>query len=128
MRPVLCVVAVLAVGCSRSDALYQGHPVGHWREATKSDDVHERIEAVAALGELKHRDALPELIAALQDANDSVRAKAAAALWGFGAAARDAAPGLTTALKDKHVDVRMNAAGGVGGHRQQRSWRGRGPL
>jgi hypothetical protein len=113
--PVLLLVFTgLALGCSQQESLYNGHPVGHWRQAAKSSNTQERIEAVAALGELKHIDAIPDLTAALKDPDASVRAKAAAALWGFTGQARDAVPDLTAALKDKNVEVRMNAAGALG--------------
>jgi hypothetical protein len=115
MKAVLCLLVVgLLFGCSRPALLYKGRPLEHWRQTIKSADVKDRIEAVAALGELKHIDAIPDLTEALTDPDGAVRANAAAALWGFAANAREAAPALTASLKDKNAEVRMNAAGALG--------------
>jgi len=73
------------------------------------DSVHKA--AAAALGEIG-APAVPGLLAALRDAEEDVRRKAAWVLGKIGDAA--AVPGLLAALHDADVDVRVAAAAALG--------------
>jgi HEAT repeat protein len=64
----------------------------------RSPDPRERAAAARKLGELKAAAALPELTAALRDADGRVRAAAADALGKLGEPAREAVPALRAAI------------------------------
>src|SRR4051812_29233617 len=111
---VLAFLPLLLAGCG-SPPLYKGKPAAYWREALKGGDAQLRREAITAMGALKVKDAVPELITALKDKEAPVRAKAAEALWSVGGADTAAAvPALLPLLKDRDAAVRLNAAGAVG--------------
>jgi len=71
-----------------------------------------RASAGRAIGRLGLRDALPDLITALADADTSVRIVAAAALWRLPDPA--AVPALVTGLRDSDPSVRQWCALAVG--------------
>ncbi|MHB1037987.1 MAG: HEAT repeat domain-containing protein [Pirellulales bacterium] len=58
--------------------------------------------------------AIPELVAALGDRDEDVRAEAARALARMGPTAKAAVPALIAALGDEHETVRRNAARALG--------------
>src|SRR5262245_53462906 len=107
-------LAILLAGCGQKEALYQGKPASYWTKGLRDPDVKVRREAVTAMGALKVKDAVPDLIAALKDSDEGVRAKAAEALWALGPEAREAVPALTLLLQDASAGVRLNAAGALG--------------
>jgi hypothetical protein len=86
-----------------------------------TDDVDEEVRraAVAALVHIAGKDALPELVLALQDDDDWVRDETAQLLGTLGD--KRAIPALTRALSDEDEDVRSSAKkalqqlGGKGG-------------
>src|SRR5882724_6653151 len=111
---ILVALAVLVAGCSGAP-LHKGKPASYWREALTGDDAELRREAITAMGALKLKDAVPELIAALKDKDAKVRAKAAESLWSVGGAdTTEAIPALVPLLKDKDANVRLNTAGALG--------------
>ncbi len=67
-------------------------------------------DALARIGEA----AIPDLVAALGDRDEDVRAEAARALAKMGPAAKAAVPALIVALGDRHEAVRRNAARALG--------------
>jgi len=107
-------VILLLVGCSKSESMYHGKSESYWRPNVRAPDPKTREEAITALGALKAKDSIPDLIEALKDKNSVIRAKAAGALWGFGPDAMAAGPSLIPLLKDKDTGVRLNAAGALG--------------
>ncbi len=84
--------------------------VEEWAVQLSDAEPARRLEAAAALGRLRRRarSAVPQLAAALKDANVLVRKMAALALGDIGAAAGVAA--LTEALNDGEESVRRRAA------------------
>src|SRR3954452_19899044 len=111
---VLAFLPLLLAGCG-SPPLYKGKPAAYWREALKGDDAKLRREAITAMGALKVKDAVPDLVAALQDRDAEVRAKAAESLWSVGGAdTAEAVPALLPLLRDKDAGVRLSAAGALG--------------
>ena len=68
-----------------------------------------RMDAMAALGNLKTGAAVPDLIKALDDPHVTVRWEAVQALAKFGPAAKDAAPMLRHCLSDPEPSVQMAA-------------------
>src|SRR5438094_65663 len=111
---VILIVAVLLTGCGKKEPLYKGKPAGYWAETLRDPDPRTRREAAGALAALKAQEAVPQVVAALKDQDEGVRAKAAEALWSLGPAASGAAGALTAALKDKSPAVRLCAAGALG--------------
>src|SRR5262249_19842223 len=115
MRRLAFVALLLApAGCGTKEPLYKDKPAGYWRLGLKNTTAEERREAAGALAALKAKDAVPDLIASLQDKDDAVRAGAAEALWSVGPEAREAVPALVPLLRDKSPAVRLNAAGALG--------------
>ena len=107
-------LAALMVGCGKGAPQYKGKPAAYWLQALKGMDPQNRRDAIAAVGALHIKAAVPDLIAALSDRDDGIRAKAAEALWGLGPDAREAAPALAGLLSDPNPGVRLNAAGALG--------------
>src|SRR5258707_13524566 len=115
MRKLIILgLAVLLVGCGPKEPLHKGKPASYWTQALQDPDAQTRREAAGALAALKAKAAVPELITALKDKDDEIRAKAAEALWSIGSNSKDAIPALTAALKDKSAAVRLSAAGALG--------------
>ncbi len=116
MRQILILVlSLLLLGCGKKEPLHKGKPASYWREALKNEDPKERREAVIAMGGLKVKDAIPELIALLKDQNTELRSCAAQAFWSLGDAdAKEAVPALIILLQDKDTGVRLNATGALG--------------
>src|SRR5689334_8074616 len=64
-------------------------------------DASARADAAWQLGQIGATDAIPALIAALEnDSSTAVRANAAGSLWHLGSASKPAIPALTRALDD----------------------------
>jgi HEAT repeat protein len=105
---------VVLTGCGKKEPLHNGQPAAYWRQALVSTDAGARLEAANALAALKAKDSVPDLMIALKDKDDQVRAAAAEALWSLGPDARDAVAALILLLKDKSASVRLNAAGALG--------------
>ena len=82
----------------------------------KSEKVAERAAAARILGEMgpKAKDAVPDLQAALGDADTEVRRSAARALGDIGGASKPSVPALGKALKDPDAQVRQSAAYALG--------------
>ncbi len=90
-------------------AMHRGRPVRDWLDDLRTLDPATRQEALEALGSMEeaNRDAIPELIRALEDDNHLVRAGAARALGRIGPAARDSIPALEAAsMESRRVDLR----------------------
>ncbi len=83
------------------------------KKLAKSRDVSVRASAAWQLGQMGATDAVPALIAALDDKNRSVRANAAGSLWNLGDVSRPAIPVLKKALLDPYAGVVSNAAGAL---------------
>src|SRR6266404_2328323 len=113
-RILLLGLALVLAGCAKKDPLFKGKTADQWHQAVQDPDLQVRREAVNALGALKDASAVPDLITALKDKDDQVRAKAAESLWSIGPKAKEAIPALTVALKDRKADVRLSAAGALG--------------
>jgi HEAT repeat protein len=111
---LLLAFAALLAGCGKSEPLYKGKPAAYWSQALKGADPTTRREAMTAAGALHIKTAVPDLLAALNDGDDDVRAKAAEALWSLGGDAREGAPALASLLKDRSAAARLNAAGALG--------------
>ena len=115
MRHIIVVIcASLLAGCGPSEPLHKGKPASHWKQGLQNTDPQVRQEAISAMGGLRVKEAVPELIGALKDNDDPVRAKAAEALWALGKEAKDAVPSLVPLLKDRNSSVRLNAVGALG--------------
>src|SRR6266436_172939 len=111
---ILVALAFMVAGCSGAP-LHKGKPASYWREALKGDNAELRREAITAMGALKVKDAVPDLIAALKDKDAKVRAKAAESLWSVGGAdTAEAIPALLPLLNDKDISVRLSTAGALG--------------
>ncbi len=83
------------------------------KELAKSRDDSIRADAAWRLGQMGATDAVPSLIAALEDEYASVRANAAASLWNLGEVSKPAMPALKKALTDPYAGVVANAAGAL---------------
>ena len=116
MRHILVLgLTLVIVGCGKKEPLHKGKPASYWREALQGQDPKERREAINALGGLKVKDAMPDLIALLKDPDTDIRSRAAQAFWSMGDAdAKEAVPALIALLQDKDTGVRLNAAGALG--------------
>ena len=68
-------------------------------KALKDSNPKVRTQAAQSLEKIQATDAVPDLIALLEDAEDSVRIRAAYALGGLGQAAKSAEPALKKALE-----------------------------
>lgn len=111
---ILIALTALMAGCGKSEPLYKGKPAAYWSQTLKGADAQNRREAITAAGSLHIKTAVPDLIAALNDGDDQIRAKAAEALWSLGPDSHEAAPALAARLKDPNAGVRLNAAGALG--------------
>jgi HEAT repeat protein len=114
MRRFILVGLVFLAGCGTGERLHKGKSAGSWKASLNDANVEVRREAVTAMGALRVRETVPELITALKDDDEEIRARAAEALWCFGRDSREAVPALTAALKDPSAKVRLNAAGALG--------------
>src|SRR5437588_7414046 len=95
---LLLALAAMLAGCGKGEPQYKGKPAAYWVQALKGADPQARREAITAAGALHIKTAVPDLIAALKDGDDDVRAKAAEALWSLGADAGEAASALVPLL------------------------------
>ena len=84
--------------------------IGGWSSPQLSWMQTHATYALSAIG----GPAVPALINALQDKNESIRASAAYALGDIGSAAQDAVPALTQALRDESTWVRRHATEALG--------------
>src|SRR5262249_9551488 len=116
-RPVTMLVplfALAALGCGK-EALHKGKSAQEGREALLDQRAGVRRAAVTAMAALNVKEAIPDLIALLQDHDPHIRRCAAEALWGLGGSeAASAIPGLISLLEDEDADVRLNAVGALG--------------
>jgi HEAT repeat protein len=85
-------------------AVFQGRLVQAWLDDLRAPDEPSNREALEALGAMgpDDKDAVPELIRALEDENALVRAGAARGLGRIGAAAQQALPALQAAGENSH--------------------------
>lgn len=83
------------------------------KKLAKSRDDSVRASAAWQLGQMGATDAVPALIAALDDKSRSVRANAAGSLWNLGDVSKPAIPALKKALLDPYASVIGNAAGAL---------------
>jgi len=83
------------------------------KKLAKSRNDSVRADAAWQLGQMGATDAVPALMAALEDKHRSVRANAAASLWNLGEASKPAMPALRKALDDPYAGVAGNAAGAL---------------
>jgi HEAT repeat protein len=101
-------------GCGKAPpTLAGGKPVRHWVEALQSPDARLRKTAVFKLGNVGPADpaALPALLGALEDRDDSVRCEAILAVLKCGSPAREAIPILSVIeRRDRNARVRRFAA------------------
>lgn len=106
MRFPLCLVLVLAAGCSRD-------PTGRLVAQLESSDVVTRRGAAREIGE--HPPAVDErLVGALAktvgDSDEQVRVLSAKALGAIGSGAKAGVPALERGLEDSQASVRTQAA------------------
>jgi len=80
----------------------------------KDRDPGERRSAARSLGTMKIPEAVPPLIAALSDADATVRRQAADSLWRIGEVAAPAVEALRGVLDDPSPGVRVRAAAALG--------------
>ena len=83
------------------------------KKMAKSRDDRVRASAAWRLGQMGAIDAVPALIEALEDEDNSVRANAAGSLWNLGDVSKPAMPALKKALADPYAGVVSNAAGAL---------------
>jgi len=83
---------------------------GLMKKLAKSQDDSVRASAAWRLGQMGATDAVPSLIAALEDKSKSVRANAAGSLWNLGEVSKPAMPALKKALMDPYAGVVGNEA------------------
>ena len=103
----LVIIPPLEAGTKRQEAQRL------MKELAKSRDDRVRADAAWRLGQMGATDAVPALVAALEDENRAVRANAAASLWNLGEASKPAMPALRKALDDPYAGVVGNAAGAL---------------
>jgi HEAT repeat protein len=82
----------------------------------KDPDAQVRSSVASALGSIgpTAKDAVPDLVQALNDTNPQVRSNAASALEKMGTDAKDAVPDLIKALHDQDAEVRSNVVTALG--------------
>jgi HEAT repeat protein len=114
---VVLGLALGLVGC-QPEKVYQGKRTSLWvKQLRESRGPSDRWRAAVAIGEIgpEAREAIPDLIRALQDRDYLVRWAAAKALGRFGPEARAAVPPLQElAAKDPNPPVRREAAEALG--------------
>ena len=81
-------------------------------ERPRPDDLSPIVDLVAALGELRAREAVPVLVKHLEAESSFTRGRAASALWKI--ADPIAAPALAKALRDPEANVRREAVLALG--------------
>jgi len=86
--------------------------VPYLRKALKDDHPQVRSEAAKALGEIRSKKSIDDLITASRDKHEKVRISAVQALAEI--ESKKAVPALIQALKDKSAQVRIYAANGLG--------------
>jgi len=115
------------------EPLFEGKPIGHWIKVLESGDAKVRGQAGQAIGTLvalakenanadvvaQAKSALPSLVKALQDKEESVRDWAAYTVGYLGPDAKSALPSLVKLLKDKDQLVTMSAANALGSMRAE---------
>lgn len=104
----------LVVETRRAGATDEVDPVDirKWQAASKSEDVIDSVNAIEALGDSEHPDAVLSLRSALTDEDEEVREAAIAALTEIGGEA--AANALSIALRDDDVALREDAVAALG--------------
>src|SRR5262249_37130950 len=114
MKSCIAIAAIVAFPvCAmckeRKDPIYFGKTVGEWALQLKDRDRDKRLEATANLGLIGNdaKDALPALVDALEEKDESVRLIACAALGKIGPVAL---PVLINALQHHYQDIRCEAA------------------
>ncbi len=119
---ILCLYLCLAISASavaqqepplarQAAAGWKGKSVRQWSDLLADEDERVRWYATYALGQLgpKAADAVPALMALLEDTQQYEYVRGAAA-WALGRIGdRQAVPLLTETLESKHVSVRRNA-------------------
>src|SRR5438128_390080 len=100
MRKLIVLALLLCLAGCRKPALHQGKTVEQWAEGLRAADVQVRRDSVRALGALKAKGYVGPLVAALKDADEEVRSRAAEALWSIGSDAREAVPALIPLLRE----------------------------
>ena len=99
-------IACRAIGSHAKEA------TPYLRKALTDDHPHVRSEAAKALGEIRCKNSVAELIKASKDTHEKVRISAVQALSEI--EAKKSVPALIQALKDKSAQVRIYAANGLG--------------
>ena len=112
----LSLVASLGLGASVFARQDPGKDVKELVVTLKSEKVAERAAAARILGELgpAAKEAVPDLQAALGDADKDVRRCAARSLGDIGKASKPAVAALGKTLKDQDAPVRQAAAYALG--------------
>jgi HEAT repeat protein len=112
MKRFLSVYLLVAVPGCTPEPVFQGRPIHVWRQELRHWDPTARCRAAAVFAVVRPpvQEAIPDLIACLEDSEHSVRAEAAVALGHMGPSARAAVPALTKLLKDPVAHVRDAAA------------------
>ena len=82
--------------------------------APESESTDVRIQALDSLNDLAPSSAVPELIAALEDKDPTVRSMSAKVLGRIGPQAQEAVPALTRILTDIYSNTRCSAARALG--------------
>jgi HEAT repeat protein len=95
-----------AIGYLRQEPAPEGRPISYWMETLRGDDPALATRGVEALTHAG-ADALPTLIASLNDPNPLARERTAEALAKMGSAS---VPALVGALRDEDPHVRAGAA------------------
>ncbi len=110
---VSLLVGILTVlpGCRKQVPQHGGKTAAQWAEVLRGPDVAGRREAARALGALKGKEHIPDLVKALRDSDEEVRSRAAEALWGIGPAGNEAVQAL---LSDRNAGARLNVTGALG--------------
>jgi HEAT repeat protein len=110
-----CLLLALALGCGHKPP-YEGRSVAELRRMLSDPNPSTRVQGAYGLSQqgAKAKEAVPDLIQALQSSDVLLRAQAALALGAIGPDARGAVPALTAALDDPEWSVRRQAALALG--------------
>ncbi len=116
---LLCFTWTVASTCAgaEDDPQFGGKPVSQWIEVARSDTNPERRRKAAFAFRMlgtEARQAVPALIALLQDSDDRVREAAARALGKVGSGRLKEVAALVESLDDEHPSVVEAAAASLG--------------
>jgi HEAT repeat protein len=119
-----CVVTGLFIQDLAAEASFQGKPVRRWLDDLESPIPLTRKRAAMAFAVMgaTAKEAVPRLVKALKDKDETVRGDIAFALGRMGMYGKGALLGLKGALSDDHESVRVKAIGAIRGIDPMGQW------